>query len=316
MQLRTLGKTGIKIAPMVLGGNVFGWTIDEKISDQILDAFIENGFNCIDTADVYSQWVPGHQGGESEKIIGNWIKKNANRELLIIATKVGMRKGDDDKYLSKKNILLAVENSLTRLRTEYIDLYQSHKEDVNTPIEETLEAYDILIKQGKVRAIGASNYSAHGLKAALEASAQKHLPSYECLQPQYNLYDRKDYEEHFASICKEQHLGVITYYSLAAGFLTGKYRNDQDLAISQRGSTVQKYLNERGLRILTALDKVADAFQASPAQIALAWLLAQPTVTAPITSATNLNQLKQLMDSVKIQLNQWALDELEVASRY
>src|ERR1700744_3510301 len=254
MEKRALGKSGILISPMVLGGNVFGWTIDEKASFKVLDAYVDNGLEFIDTADVYSAWAHGGTGGQSETIIGNWLKKSGKRDKVVIATKVGKPMGPGKRGLSKKYITEAVEASLKRLQTDYIDLYQSHDDDKNTPLAETLATYTDLIKQGKVRAIGASNYDAARLKEALQVSKDNSLASYECLQPEYNLYAREQYETELEPICRERNIGVITYFSLASGFLTGKYRSENDLAQSNRGQGVKKYLNPRGYKILAALD--------------------------------------------------------------
>src|ERR1700756_2425272 len=261
---RKLGNSGLEIAPIMFGGNVFGWTADEPTSFRLLDAFIAAGFNAVDTADVYSKWVPGNKGGESETIIGNWLKRGAKRQQVIIATKVGSEMASGKKGLSKRYILAAAEDSLQRLQTDYIDLYQSHVDDSDTPLDETLEAYAQLIKQGKVRAIGASNYSAKRLAEGLQISKKKGLPRYESLQPLYNLYDRADFETDLAPVCLHENIGVIPYFSLASGFLSGKYRSETDLAKSARGSIVKKYLNERGLKILSALDQVAKAHRFTP----------------------------------------------------
>ncbi|MGD9182877.1 MAG: aldo/keto reductase, partial [Desulfobacterales bacterium] len=285
MEKRKLGKSGLEVAPLAFGGNVFGWTVDETTSFALLDAFVDAGFNLIDTADVYSTWVQGHKGGESETIIGKWLKRSGNRAKVIIATKVGKEMGPNSQGLSKAYILQAVEDSLQRLQTDYIDLYQSHDDDPETPFEETLETYDQLIRQGKVRAIGASNYSAQRLAESLEVSEQTGYPRYECLQPLFNLYDRVDYEKELEPLCREKGLGVISYFSLASGFLTGKYRSKDDLAKSARGNIVEKYLNARGFRIVEALDRVAQQHNMTPAKVALAWLISQPTITAPIASA-------------------------------
>ncbi|HEY6331101.1 MAG TPA: aldo/keto reductase, partial [Blastocatellia bacterium] len=282
MQVRRLGNSGLEIAPLVFGGNVFEWTIDEQTSFKLLDAFVNAGFNMIDTADMYSIWVPGHKGGESETVIGNWMKARGNRSKVLIATKVGMDLGDGKKGLSKPYIRRAAEDSLRRLQTDYIDLYQSHTDDKETPLEETLSAYQELIAEGKVKAIGASNYSGERLQEALDVSRRESLPRYECLQPCYNLYERQDYEENLETVCSRNGLGVIPYFPLAAGFLTGKYRSEQDLAKSQRGPGMKKYLNERGERILSALDEVATRDKATPAEVALAWVAARPSITAPI----------------------------------
>src|SRR5579872_7264164 len=274
----------------MLGGNVFGWTVDQSAGFKILDAFVDSGLNFIDTADIYSTWVPGHKGGESETIIGNWLKRLGNRSKVIIATKVGMEMTPNDKGLTKAYIFRAVERSLQRLQTDYIDLYQSHQDDATAPLEETLEAYAQLIKQGKVRVIGASNYTAERLAAALDASERHAFPRFESLQPHYNLCERAGYEAALEPLCLEKKLGVIPYFSLASGFLTGKYRSEADLSKSPRGQGVKKYLNERGFRILAALDQVAQNLHATPGKVALAWLMARPGVTAPIASATSLAQ--------------------------
>jgi aryl-alcohol dehydrogenase-like predicted oxidoreductase len=296
MNKRKLGNSGLEVAPLALGGNVFGWTVSDEKAFPILDAFVSAGFNLIDTADIYPRWVPGNQGGESEEIIGNWLKRSGKRKEVIVATKVGMEMGDGKKGLSKDYILRSADDSLRRLQTDYIDLYQSHKDDPETPLEETLEAYDQLIKQGKVRAIGASNYSAARLAEALNVSKSNGLARYESLQPLYNLYDRAVYEDELEPLCIEEGIGVINFYSLAAGFLTGKYRSEDDLSKSARGGTVKKYLNERGFGIVEALDQVAAQYNSTPAQIALAWLMARPGITAPIASATSVEQLNDLID--------------------
>jgi len=313
MQKRKLGKTGFEIAPLALGGNVFGWTADEPTSFKLLDSFIDKGFNLVDTADIYSHWVPGHKGGESESIIGKWLKHSGKRSKVVLATKVGMAMGEDKKGLSASYIRQAVEDSLRRLQTDYIDLYQSHKDDPNTPLEETLQAFGDLIDQGKVRAIGASNYSGQRLAEALEISQQKGLARYETLQPEYNLYDRFAYDSDLEQLCQKQGLGVISYFSLASGFLSGKYRSEADLSTSPRGQMVKKYLNARGLRILDALDQVANQYQATPTQIALAWLIARPSITAPIASATNLQQLDELVQAPDIELDQSSIELLNKA---
>ena len=295
MEKRKLGNTNLHVYPVTFGGNVFGWTIDEKQSFEILDAFTGAEFNFIDTADVYSRWAPGNEGGESEKIIGKWMKERGNRENLIIATKVGSDMGNGNKGLSKKYILKAAEDSLRRLQTDYIDLYQTHFDDAETPIEETLEAYAQLIKEGKVRHIGASNLTAERLKDSLEIASKNGLPVYETFQPHYNLYEREIFEDGLEPICLGNNLGVLNYYSLASGFLTGKYRSEGDLNKSKRGGGVAKYLNPRGFKILDALDKVASELNSTPATVALAWLIHRPSVTAPIVSATSLKQLDSII---------------------
>ena len=316
MKKRKLGNSGLEVFPLALGGNVFGWTADEAISFRVLDAFVDSGFNFIDTADVYSKWAPGNRGGESETLLGKWLKRPGNRKKVILATKVGMEMGPGKKGLSKSYIMLAVEDSLKRLQTDYIDLYQSHTDDADTPLEETFEAYARLIQQGKVRAIGASNFSAERLLQALEVSRQGGYPSYQSLQPLYNLYDRADYETKLEPLCREKGLGVITYYSLASGFLTGKYRSEKDLSKSPRGQRVGKYLNERGRRILDALDRLAKERGSSPAAVSLAWLIARPGITAPIASATDLDQLHELMDGPKLELSPSEIELLSRASAY
>jgi aryl-alcohol dehydrogenase-like predicted oxidoreductase len=314
MKRRKLGNTGFEIVPLALGGNVFGWTIDELTSFKILDAFIAAGFNFVDTADVYAKWVPGNQGGESETIIGNWLKKSRKRSEVIVATKVGMEMAPDKKGLSAAYIFRAVEDSLKRLQTDYIDLYQAHKDDPETQLEETLGAFGKLMQEGKVRAIGASNYSGPRLLQALEVSKKHGLPAYRTVQPEYNLYDRAQYEKDLEAICVANGLGVIGYFSLASGFLTGKYRSAADLSKSQRGGRVKKYLNERGFRILKALDEVAAQYNSTPARVALAWLIARPSIAAPIASATNLGQLKDLIEATKLPLDQGSIEILNRAS--
>ncbi len=314
MRMRPLGKSGFQIAPLVFGGNVFGWTADEATSFQLLDAFLAAGFNCIDTADVYSRWVPGHAGGESETVIGKWMKARGCRERVVIATKVGMEMGPDKKGLAPTYIEQSVEASLKRLQTDYIDLYQSHIDDAETAQETTLETYAKLMKQGKVRAIGASNFTGSRLRDALQISARRGLPAYQTLQPHYNLCERSDYEANLEPVCLEHGIGVIPYFSLAAGFLTGKYRSEADFGKSARGGGMKKYLNERGMRILGALDTVAKETSSTPASVALAWLLARPSITAPIASATNLPQLETLVAGARLVLAQGAIDLLNQAS--
>jgi aryl-alcohol dehydrogenase-like predicted oxidoreductase len=315
MQKRKLGQSGLEVSPLCFGGNVFGWTADENTSFKLLDAFVAAGFNFIDTADSYSTWVAGHKGGESETIIGKWLKARANRDKVIIATKVGSEVAGK-KGLSKTYILSEVEESLRRLQTDYIDLYQSHRDDPGTTVEETLEAYAELVKQGKVRVIGASNFTAERLESSLQASRKHGYPRYESLQPNYNLYDRSDYESKLEPVCVKEKLGVIPYFSLASGFLTGKYRTQADLEKSARGKFVQKYMNERGLRIIDALERVAKDHNSTPAQAALAWLIARPSITAPIASATSLEQLNQLVQATKLKLDPAAISLLDQASAY
>jgi aryl-alcohol dehydrogenase-like predicted oxidoreductase len=313
MKKRRLGHSDLEIAPLAFGGNVFGWTIDEAASFQILDRFVDRGFNFIDTADVYSAWKPGNKGGESETIIGRWLKQSGQRSKVIIATKVGMEMGPDKKGLSKAYIFKAVEDSLTRLQTDYIDLYQSHKDDPTVPQLETLQAYAELIKQGKVRFIGASNFSAARLLEGLRLSRENGLPQYQSLQPLYNLYDRSAYEGELEEACELNGLGVIPYFSLASGFLTGKYRSEADLGKSLRGERYgHKFLNERGFRILKVLDEVAAKYKTTQAQVAIAWLLSRPSITAPIASATNLDQLDQLLAATELPLDPIALEYLNL----
>jgi aryl-alcohol dehydrogenase-like predicted oxidoreductase len=316
MNTRKLGHSGLEVSPLAFGGNVFGWTVDEPTSFLLLDAFVTAGFNFIDTADVYSKWAPGNQGGESESIVGKWLKSRGHRQRVVIATKVGVEMGPGQKGLSKAYILRAVEDSLQRLQTDYIDLYQSHTNDAETPLTETLEAYAQLVKQGKVRAIGASNYPAARLREALQVSQQYGFPSYVSLQPNYNLYDRAEYETQLEAVCRENGLGVIPYFPLASGFLTGKYRSEADLAGSKRGPFVKKYLDDRGFRILRALDEVADELHAAPAKISLAWLMARPGITAPIASATNLDQFNELIGAVNLELDQATIERLNQAGAY
>jgi aryl-alcohol dehydrogenase-like predicted oxidoreductase len=314
MTKRKLGNSGLQVSPLAFGGNIFGWTVDEAMSFKLLDAFIESGFNLVDTADVYSKWAPGNKGGESETIIGKWLKQGGKREKAIIATKVGSEMGPDQKGLSRTYILRAVEASLARLQTDYIDLYQAHIDDLQTPLEETLEAFTELVTQGKVRAIGASNYTAERLSEALEVSTEHGFARYESLQPLYNLYDRAEYEAKLEPLCQEKGLGVIPYFSLASGFLTGKYRSEKDLLKSPRGQMVKKYLSERGFRILAALDQVAKQYNSTPAQVSLAWLIARPSITAPIASATNLEQLKDLIEATELKLDNSSIELLNQAS--
>ena len=314
MEKRKLGNSGLEVAPLAFGGNVFGWTVEESVAFQILDAYTGEGFNFIDTADIYSAWAPANKGGESETIIGNWLEKRNNRDKVIIATKVGGDMGLGKKCLAKSYIIKAVEDSLRRLQTDYIDLYQSHYDDPETPIEETLEAYAELIKSGKVRAIGASNFTSERLTEALRISDDKSLPRYQSLQPEYNLYARESFEKELAPVCLENNIGVIPYYALASGFLTGKYRSEADKTKSPRGGGMQKYLNDRGLRILNALDKVAAEMNANPAQVSLAWLMHQPAITAPIASATSLTQLEELTKAADLKLSPEILEKLNQAS--
>ena len=309
-----LGNSSLEVGPWALGGNVFGWTADEATSFKVLDAFVDAGLNLIDTADVYSKWVPGHQGGESETIIGNWLAKRGGRHKVVIATKLGVEMGPGEGGLSRNYMMRAVERSLARLRTDYIDLYQAHRDDADTPMEETLSAFDELIQAGKVRAIGASNFKADRLREALRISTAKGLPRYESLQPWYNLYDRADFEAELAELCRRENIGVIPYFSLASGFLTGKYRSEKDLQGRARSYRVKDMMNERGFRILKALDTVAAQTHATPAQVSLAWLLAHG-VTAPIASATNLDQFQDLLAAPTLQLSTEAVRLLDLASK-
>jgi aryl-alcohol dehydrogenase-like predicted oxidoreductase len=314
MQKRRLGQSDLRIAPLMLGGNVLGWNVDEPTSFALLDAFVAAGFNAIDTADTYSRWVPGHKGGESETVIGNWFKASGKRDQVLIATKVGEDMGEG-RNLKKDYILREAEASLRRLQTDRIDLYQTHFDDAVTPPEETLAAYAQLIAQGKVRAIGASNIGAARLNDSLEASKRLGIARYESLQPLYNLYDRKGFEDGLEPICRQQRIGVITYYSLAAGFLTGKYRSAADTGKSAaRGGRVKQYLDARGVRILTALDQVAARHAATPAQVSLAWLIARPSVTAPIVSATSLKQLDEILKAPQLKLAREDIAALDAAS--
>lgn len=314
MEKRNLGRSRIAIPPLMLGGNVFGWTADQSTSFRLLDSLLDAGFNAVDTADVYSVWVPGHQGGESETVIGNWLKRRGGRDKVVIATKVGSQMGSGEKGLSRDWISREVESSLKRLGTDYIDLYQAHYDDPGTPLEETLRAFAGLIEQGKVRAIGASNYSAARLTEALETSKRLNLPRYESLQPHYNLMERPLFEQELEPLCVAEGIGVIPYFSLAAGFLTGKYRSEVDLGKSLRGGGIKKYLNERGLRVLGALDKVAARHGATPAQVAIAWLIARPSVTAPIASATGIEQLQDLLQGVRLTLDREDIEAIDRAS--
>ncbi|XBS68751.1 aldo/keto reductase [Acerihabitans sp. KWT182] len=303
MKTRTLGRSGIAVPALCFGGNVFGWTIDQSTSFSILDALVDKGLNFIDTADVYSAWADGNQGGESETIIGNWLKKTGKRDGIILATKVGKPMGKGKEGLSSAYIKQAIEASLRRLQTDHVDLYQSHADDESVPLAETLSAFDALIKEGKVRAIGASNYSGARLAEALRVSEQNGLARYETLQPQYNLYDRQDYEQDLEGVIAAHGVGVINYYALASGFLSGKYRAKEDAAKSKRGANViSRYLNTRGLRILHALDEVSERCGATPTQVALAWQMKRPGITAPIASATSLEQLDELAKATLLTL--------------
>ena len=315
MKMRALGKTALEIAPLVFGGNVFGWTADRRASFDLLDGFVDAGFNAVDTADVYSKWAPGNQGGESETIIGQWLKANpSKREKVLIFTKVGGDLGPGRKGLSERWIIQAAEDSLRRLQTDRIDLYQSHWPDPDTGYGETLGAYQKLLKAGKILAVGCSNLSAPQLQEALAVARDLGLPRYETLQPEYNLYDRSGFDGPLRDLAIREGLGVITYYSLASGFLSGKYRGQDDLAKSPRGKGVAKYLNARGDRILKALDQVAAGTGAKPAEVALAWLIARDGVTAPIVSATSLPQLASLVRAAGLALSPGEVAALDQAS--
>ncbi|MBS1635325.1 MAG: aldo/keto reductase [Bacteroidetes bacterium] len=316
MEKRQLGKSDLFVAPFAFGGNVFGWTADEKTSFQLLDHFTAEGFNFIDTANIYSTWVPGHTGGESEQIIGNWLKKHGKRQQVVIATKVGGEMPPGKKGLSKKYIQRCVEDSLQRLRTDYIDLYQSHFDDPDTPQEETMEAYTELVRQGKVRHIGASNFSAARISSANGIAAQKVLHRYESIQPLYNLYDRQDFEKDLLPTVLKEQIGVIPYYSLASGFLTGKYRHEADTQQGARGARAKRYMNERGNRILAVLDQLSLELNSSPAKLSLAWLIAQPGITAAIASATSLAQLQELIAGIRLPLHEKAIRQLTAAGSY
>ncbi|MCP9749422.1 aldo/keto reductase [Ferruginibacter sp. HRS2-29] len=316
MEKRQLGNSDLKAVPLAFGGNVFGWTVDEKTSFQLLDGFAGAGFNLVDTADVYSRWAPGNTGGESETIIGKWMKQRGNRNNILVATKVGSDMGDGKKGISKKYILQAAEASLQRLQTDRIDLYQTHFDDESTPVEETLEAYAQLVKEGKVRWIGASNMTAERLIASLKASKENGFPSYQTLQPHYNLYDREKFETEYEQICLDHHLGVLNYFALASGFLTGKYRSEKDFGKSTRGGGMGKYLNARGLSILDVLDTVSAKHNTTQASVALAWLMARKSVTAPIASATNPDQLDALIKAAVLELTTDDINLLDNASTW
>ncbi|MBJ6134772.1 aldo/keto reductase [Ochrobactrum sp. Q0168] len=314
MEYKKLGRTELKVSPLCFGGNVFGWTVDEATSFSLLDRFVDAGLNFIDTADVYSAWANGNVGGESETIIGNWLKSRGLRDRVVIATKVGSEMGPDEKGLSPAYIRKAVDASLKRLQTDYIDLYQSHWDDPETPFEDTLGTYKELIEAGKVRAIGASNLTPERLTEALDVAKKHNLPRYETLQPLYNLYDRAGFEDGLEANCRDNEIGVIPYYALAAGFLTGKYRSADDLGQSARGKSVEKYLTDRGSRIIAALDEVARSVDATQAQVAIAWLIAHPSITAPIASATRLTQLGELIGAAELKLSKNDIALLNKAS--
>ncbi len=314
MEKRKLGNSGIEFAPLAFGGNVFGWTADEATSFKLLDGYVDAGFSFVDTADVYSRWAPGNKGGESETVIGNWLRNGAKRDKVVIATKCGMEMAPDRKGLSRTHIVRSVDDSLKRLNTDYIDLFQSHRDDPETPQEETLQTYGELIKAGKLRAIGASNFEAKRLAEALAISKSKGLPRYESLQPHYNLCERALFEGDLEQLCLKENVGVIPYYSLASGFLSGKYRSEADLGKSKRGAGVKKYLNERGFAILAALDAAAEKLNANPTQVALAWLLQRKAITAPIVSATSLTQLHDLVAGAQLKLDPASVAAIDKAS--
>nr|WP_249798616.1 aldo/keto reductase [Caballeronia zhejiangensis] len=314
VQTRNIGTSELKVAPLAFGGNVFGWTANERASFSILDAFVDHGLNFIDTADVYSAWVDGHQGGESETIIGKWFRESGKRHQVVLATKVG--KLSTRAGLSAANIAAAVDDSLRRLKTDYIDVYFSHYDDETTPLDETLDAYQTLIKAGKVRVIGASNYTGERLEEALKVAKDSGLPAYQILQPEYNLYDREGYETGLEPVAEQHKIAVVPYYALASGFLSGKYRSKADTQHKARGSRVEKYLTPRGLEILDALDEVAKRNDTTPATVALAWMIARPSVTAPIASATSVAQLESLAAATRLQLAADDIHLLDEASAW
>ncbi len=315
MQHRPLGRSGFNVAPLAMGCNVFDWTADKTTSHHMLDAFVDAGFNLIDTADIYSTWVTGHQGGESETVIGEWLAQvPSRRERIVLATKVGMAMSPTNTGLSRRWIMQAVDDSLRRLKTDHIDLYQAHQDDPKTPIEETLRAFDDLVRAGKVRAIGASQFTAERLAASLALSDQHGLVRYTTLQPHYNLMERPAFEATLEPLCVREGLGVINFFGLARGFLTGKYRSAADLSQSPRGEGVKAYLNAKGFAVLAALDTVSKALGATPAQVALAWQMARPSITAPIASATSVAQLQELMRAAQLKLDAQSIALLNAAS--
>ena len=317
MEFRPLGRSGLQVSPLAFGCNVFGWTADEETSHRLLDAWLDLGMNFIDTADMYSTWVPGHTGGESETIIGRWLAKGGRRNKVVLATKVGKPMGGDKVGLHPKYIRQAVDASLTRLKTDHIDLYQSHDDDAGVPVEDVMGAFDDLVKAGKVRAVGASNYTAERFRLALDTSEKLGITRYETLQPLFNLHEREPYEKDLQPLCVERGVGVINFYALASGFLTGKYRSEADAGKSVRGANiVKRYLDARGLRILDALDAVSARVGATQGQVALAWQMAQPGIAAPIASATSVEQLKELVQAAELKLDPQALAELDRASAY
>ncbi len=319
MLKRKLGRTDLSVTPLCLGGNVFGWTADERSSFAVLDAYVDGGGNFIDTADTYSTWVPGHVGGESESILGRWLSTRNNRGRVIIATKVGspMGTGPNAQGLSRRYILEEVEASLRRLQIDCIDLYQAHRDDPDTPLEETMAAFDDLVRQGKVRYVGASNYSAVRLREALQVSAQHGYVRYECLQPPYSLVNRAEYERDLEPLCMEQGLGVIPYAALASGFLSGKYRPGNQLPSSPRAKGIQeRYMNEKGFRVLEQLDRVAAVHHTTVAQVALAWVMARPGITSAIASATTVEQLRELLGAVDLKLDEEEVGALDSVSAW
>jgi len=315
MQMRALGQSSLQVTPLMLGGNVFGWTADEAASFRILDSFVDAGGNFIDTADVYSRWAEGNSGGESEAILGRWFQKSGKRNKVVLATKVGMDMGDGRTGLRPAYIKQAVEASLQRLQTDCIDLYQSHQDDLDTPIADTLGAYADLIAAGKVHAIGASNYKADRLREALELHSSEGLPRYECLQPKYNLMERADYENTLEPVVREFGIGVVPYSSLASGFLTGKYRSAADAEGKARGRAAGKHIHASGFAVLKVLDEIAGETGSNPTQVALAWLMARPSVTAPIASATSVEQLRDLIGATELKLPAAAIQKLDAASQ-
>ena len=316
MEKRTLGNTGLSIAPLMFGGNVFGWTADEKMSFRLLDAFTDRGFNAIDTADTYTRWVPGNTGGDSERVIGKWLKQTGKRDKIVLATKVGGIFSEEKKGLKKNYILQSIEDSLSRLQTDYVDLYQTHYDDLETPIEETLATYAEIVRSGKVRAIGTSNMTAERIRESLRISREEGFPAYQTLQPEYNLYSRERYETEYAPLAAEANLGVIPYFALASGFLTSKYRSEADLANSSRAKYVAKFLTDRGYTILAALDAIAARHNCQPGTIAIAWLMQRSGIAAPIASATNMDQLNGLFAATQLALNAADLEQLDAASAY
>lgn len=314
MEKRELGNSGLQVSPLCFGGNVFGWTVDEKQSFTLLDAFIDAGFNFIDTADTYSWWVPGNTGGESETIIGKWMAERKNRDQIILSTKTGSQNNERPVNVSKEFIISSIEGSLRRLKTDYIDLYQTHFDDENTPVEETLAAYDQLVKEGKVRVIGTSNMSPERIRESLKVSETEGFPKYQTLQPLYNLMERESYEKELMGIVEANNMGVLSYYSLASGFLTGKYRSKDDLKKSQRGGAVKKYLDKKGIRVLEALDTISEKHHTTQAAISLAWLMASPTITSPIVSATSLKQMESIIKAPQLKLDREDMDLLNEVS--